>query len=114
MLELVLDAPEISMTGGWRARGRCRGLVENLTSLFFSEDYYEITRAKAICSACPVTSECRAAAEASHEPWGVWGGELFEDGHIRTDKRPRGRPPKRGYPRLSFEEVPLPPDLAHA
>lgn len=114
MLELVLDTPEISLTEGWRARGRCRDLVGSLTPLFFSEDFYEITRAKAICSACPVMTECRVAAEASHEPWGVWGGELFENGRIRTDKRPRGRPPKDGYAHLTFEEVPLPPDLARA
>ena len=114
MLQLVIDNSPITLTQGWRIHGRCRGLADSMTSLFFSEDFYEITRAKAICSACPVTSECREAAEASHEPWGVWGGELFENGRIRTDKRPRGRPPKDGHPPLVFEEMPLPPDLARA
>jgi WhiB family transcriptional regulator, redox-sensing transcriptional regulator len=26
------------------------------------------------------------------EPWGVWGGELFQHGAIIADKRARGRP----------------------
>ena len=28
------------------------------------------------------------------EPWGVWGGELFEQGVVVPRKRPRGRPRK--------------------
>ena len=116
MLELIFDNTDNTATltaEGWRARGRCRDLVGTLTPLFFSEDFYEIARAKAICSACPVLSECLDAAKSSHEPWGVWGGELFENGHVRTDKRPRGRPPTRPRP-LVAEEAPLPPDLVRA
>ena len=117
MLELVIDNTNSTAAltdEGWRAQGRCRDLVGTLTPLFFSEDFYEIARAKAICSACPVVSECLKAAEASREPWGVWGGELFENGHVCRNKRPRGRPPRRGYPHVVIEEAPLPPDLARA
>ena len=88
MLELIIDNSPARTSEGWRARGRCRDLVGTLTPLFFSEDFYEIARAKAICSACPVLNECFDAAKSSHEPWGVWGGELFENGHVRKDKRP--------------------------
>jgi WhiB family transcriptional regulator, redox-sensing transcriptional regulator len=28
------------------------------------------------------------------EPWGVWGGEIFERGTVVPRKRPRGRPRK--------------------
>ena len=31
-------------------------------------------KAKAICSTCPVISDCLKAALANHEPYGVWGG----------------------------------------
>ena len=114
MLELTIDNPPAPATEGWRAHGRCRDLVGTLTPLFFSEDFYEIARAKAICSSCPVMSECFEAAKSRHEPWGVWGGELFENGRVCKDKRPRGRPPKRARPQLIVEEVPLPPDLVRA
>ncbi len=114
MLELVIDNTPTLTAEGWRAQGRCRDLVGTLTPLFFSEDFYEIARAKAICSACPVLSECFEAAKERHEPWGVWGGELFENGRVCRDKRPRGRPPKRSRPPMIIEEVPLPPDLVRA
>ena len=114
MLELVTDNTLTLTDEGWRAQGRCRDLVGTLTPLFFSENFYEIARAKAICSACPVMSECFEAAKERHEPWGVWGGELFENGRVCRDKRPRGRPPKRSRPPMIIEEVPLPPDLVRA
>jgi WhiB family transcriptional regulator, redox-sensing transcriptional regulator len=37
-----------------------------------------------------------AAALERAEPWGVWGGEIFERGSIVSHKRPRGRPRKEG------------------
>ena len=35
------------------------------------------------------------AALDRQEPWGVWGGEIFDRGAIVARKRPRGRPRKR-------------------
>jgi WhiB family redox-sensing transcriptional regulator len=35
---------------------------------------------------------CLAGALERGEPWGVWGGELLQNGVITAGKRPRGRP----------------------
>jgi len=53
-----------------------------------------VERAKALCRACPLQQPCLAGARERREPWGVWGGELFENGAIVAFKRPRGRPRK--------------------
>jgi len=62
--------------------------------LWFAESPAELERAKQLCGSCPVRAECLAAALARHEPWGVWGGEIFERGTVIARKRPRGRPRK--------------------
>jgi WhiB family redox-sensing transcriptional regulator len=43
---------------------------------------------------CPARLACLAGALERREPWGVWGGEIFERGVIIARKRPRGRPRK--------------------
>lgn len=62
--------------------------------LFFSEDASSIERAKALCSTCAGRTACLAGALERREPWGVWGGELFDAGTVIEHKRPRGRPRK--------------------
>ncbi|MBC8092763.1 MAG: WhiB family transcriptional regulator [Pseudonocardia sp.] len=62
--------------------------------LWFAEAPVELERAKALCGACPIQAECLAGALAREEPWGVWGGEIFERGAVIPRKRPRGRPSK--------------------
>lgn len=62
--------------------------------LWFSESPAELDRAKNLCVDCPVRSACLAGALERQEPWGVWGGEIFERGSIVARKRPRGRPRK--------------------
>jgi WhiB family redox-sensing transcriptional regulator len=62
--------------------------------LFFAEKPAELQRAKALCCGCPALTACLAGALQRGEPWGVWGGELFLNGMIIADKRPRGRPRK--------------------
>ena len=64
MLTLEIHNTEAATKDAWRVDGRCRDLVGTMTHLFFSEDYYEIARAKAICAICPVAKECLAAAAA--------------------------------------------------
>ncbi|MFF0148956.1 MULTISPECIES: WhiB family transcriptional regulator [Amycolatopsis] len=62
--------------------------------LWFAESPAELERAKAFCAGCPVREACLAGALARREPWGVWGGEIFERGAVIARKRPRGRPRK--------------------
>jgi WhiB family redox-sensing transcriptional regulator len=62
--------------------------------VFFAEDIAGIVAAREICATCPVRALCLDAAIGRAEPAGVWGGELFCEGQIVTQKRPRGRPRK--------------------
>ena len=62
--------------------------------LWFAETPADLERAKAMCSDCPARLACLAGALERREPWGVWGGEIFERGVIIARKRPRGRPRK--------------------
>ena len=62
--------------------------------LWFAETPAQLETAKALCGDCPVRSACLAGALDRGEPWGVWGGEIFERGAVIARKRPRGRPPK--------------------
>ncbi|MBK1789272.1 WhiB family transcriptional regulator [Prauserella cavernicola] len=62
--------------------------------LWFGETPAELEHAKVLCGDCPVRSSCLAGALARREPWGVWGGEIFERGAVVARKRPRGRPRK--------------------
>ncbi|MBA8823023.1 WhiB family redox-sensing transcriptional regulator [Saccharopolyspora lacisalsi] len=62
--------------------------------LWFAETPTELDRAKALCADCPIKVECLAGALSRGEPWGVWGGEIFERGAVIARKRARGRPRK--------------------
>ena len=66
----------------------------NDPDLWFAESPVELERAKSLCAECPIRRECLAAALERAEPWGVWGGEIFDRGLIIERKRPRGRPRK--------------------
>jgi WhiB family transcriptional regulator, redox-sensing transcriptional regulator len=62
--------------------------------LWFAETPAELELAKSYCLDCPVRAACLAGAIDRREPWGVWGGEIFERGVVIPRKRPRGRPRK--------------------
>ncbi|MEN3305083.1 MAG: WhiB family transcriptional regulator, redox-sensing transcriptional regulator [Micromonosporaceae bacterium] len=62
--------------------------------LWFADSPAELELAKSLCGDCPVRVECLASAVERAEPWGVWGGEIFERGAVVPRKRPRGRPRK--------------------
>ena len=92
-MTIATKKPESVFTGASnRAVARCADGNGTLTPLFFSDDNVDIARAKAICARCTLRSSCLDEALERIEPWGVWGGELIEDGRIVADRRPRGRP----------------------
>lgn len=62
--------------------------------LWFAEAPAELEQAKAFCGSCPLVSACLAGALDRGEPWGVWGGQIFDRGVVIARKRPRGRPRK--------------------
>jgi WhiB family redox-sensing transcriptional regulator len=64
------------------------------TELWFAEAPSELEQAKAYCRECPARIGCLSGALERREPWGVWGGEIFDRGAIVASKRPRGRPRK--------------------
>ncbi|SDD88592.1 WhiB family transcriptional regulator [Actinokineospora iranica] len=73
--------------------------------LWFADAPAELERAKGLCGDCPVRAACLASALARHEPWGVWGGEIFERGVVIARKRPRGRPRKEDVARAAAEQA---------
>jgi WhiB family redox-sensing transcriptional regulator len=79
---------------------RCANRDAALLDLFFSEEASEIARAKAICGDCPLQLQCYEGALERREPWGVWGGELFDRGIPIAQRRPRGRPRKSPLPEV--------------
>jgi hypothetical protein len=85
---------------------RCADGNGTLTHLFFSDDEFDVARAKAICEKCGLAPTCLAGALERAEVYGVWGGQLLVDGEIVAIKRGRGRPPKSPRPPLVVDEVP--------
>jgi WhiB family redox-sensing transcriptional regulator len=73
--------------------------------LWFADTPTDLERAKTLCGDCPVRAACLASALARHEPWGVWGGEIFERGVVIARKRPRGRPRKVDVAREAAERA---------
>ena len=62
--------------------------------LWFAERPAELELAKTFCAMCPLQEACLEGALERREPWGVWGGQIFERGAVIARKRPRGRPRK--------------------
>jgi len=60
--------------------------------LWFSEQPADLEQAKAHCLPCPVRGSCLSGAVERREPYGVWGGEIFDRGTVTAQKRARGRP----------------------
>jgi len=96
----------------WRARAQCATVDGELASTFYSEELQDIAVAKRICAECSVIAECLEGALERREPYGVWGGQLFQHGKVLTIKRRRGRPPKVARPEDEFPVIPVPERLA--
>ena len=102
-----------NLTGqeAWRAHALCATVDGELAATFYSEELQDIATAKRICAECPVMAECLEGALERHEPYGVWGGQLFQHGKVLTIKRRRGRPPKVARPEDEFPVIPVPERL---
>ncbi len=94
----------------WENEARCRQ-TSGATAAFFSEEFADIAAAKAICSDCDVLAQCLEQAIVRAEPCGVWGGQLFVNGEIVTQKRRRGRPSKVPKPEEQLPVVAIPEHL---
>jgi WhiB family redox-sensing transcriptional regulator len=66
----------------------------NDPDLWFAESPDDVEFAKRLCLGCPVQHLCLSGALERGEPWGVWGGQLFQKGAVIARKRLAGRPPK--------------------
>lgn len=62
--------------------------------LWFAASPAALQEAKALCGGCFDREACLAGAVERREPWGVWGGEIFDGGVVVPFKRGRGRPPR--------------------
>lgn len=62
--------------------------------LWFAASPAALEEAKALCGDCFQRAACLAGAIERREPWGVWGGEIFDGGVVVPFKRGRGRPPR--------------------
>lgn len=91
-MTITLTTPDTITTEAIAGRARCADGNGTLTELFFSDLNVDIARAKAICSRCTLAASCLRDALDREEPWGVWGGQLLENGRIIGERRPRGRP----------------------
>ena len=85
------DRPAGARPAGSRRALPCR---DQDPDLGFAESPALLEQAKRLCTECPVRAACLAGALDRAEPWGVWGGEIFDRGVVIARKRPRGRPPK--------------------
>jgi WhiB family redox-sensing transcriptional regulator len=65
---------------------------------WFAESPAALEYAKSLCQDCPARLGCLAGALERREPWGVWGGEIFDHGAVVARKRGRGRPRKVEQP----------------
>lgn len=75
----------------WQFEGACRGKDPEM---FFHPDNERGPRrrnrenaAKAICASCPVIQQCREAALANQEPYGIWGGLSEDDRSVILSRR---------------------------
>jgi WhiB family redox-sensing transcriptional regulator len=89
-----LDRTHVSTPGPVQVARRALPCRVQDPDLWFAESPAQLEQAKALCVGCPAQAACLAGALDRAEPWGVWGGEIFDRGVVIARKRPRGRPPK--------------------
>ncbi|MGK0274118.1 MAG: WhiB family redox-sensing transcriptional regulator [Ilumatobacter sp.] len=104
----TLNLTQIELT---QKRARCSDGNGTLSSLFFSDDDFEIARAQAICRSCSLQTTCLQGALEREETCGVWGGMIVQNGVPTARRRRRGRPSHQPLDFIMIDEVPVPPHL---
>ena len=82
----------------WRLRAACRYTDPEL---FFpvsnsGPSLDQVTRAKAVCAACQVQSECLAFAMRTRENHGIWGGTTEDERHSAANRAGLRFPARHG------------------
>ena len=77
--------------------------------LWFADTPADLRLAQLLCGRCPIRRACLDGALRRREPWGVWGGEIFERGTVVARKRRRGRPSNADRARDRARETSSPP-----
>lgn len=90
----VASSPSQSVVRSLPDRHRVLPCRQEDPDLWFADSPADLEYAKSLCTGCPVRARCLQLALDREEPWGVWGGEIFDRGAIVARKRPRGRPRK--------------------
>ncbi|SNC61945.1 WhiB family transcriptional regulator, redox-sensing transcriptional regulator [Kytococcus aerolatus] len=90
----ALDTHHLTLLDEARAAGDSLPCLTHDPELWFATTPDGVELAKSLCRTCPVARTCLSGALERSEPWGVWGGELFDAGRVIPRKRSRGRPRK--------------------
>jgi WhiB family transcriptional regulator, redox-sensing transcriptional regulator len=69
------------------SKAACRGAD---SAPFFSVEYFEQSRAQAVCARCPVRQPCLDYALANSELEGIWGG-VTQSGRVKNRRRDKQR-----------------------
>lgn len=77
------------LRSNWQADAACFGMDQ---SIFFPEKGHSGKQAKAVCSACPVRTDCKEFALKTLQQFGVWGG--LTEPERRAEIRRRARAEK--------------------
>src|SRR5690606_36273324 len=86
-----VDGPSASEE---RQRGEEIRCLAGDPETWFAESPEVLEHAKSLCGPCPLREMCLQGALERGEPWGVWGGEIFDRGRVIPPKRTAGRPRK--------------------
>lgn len=73
---LIAELSTVAEQSSWD-QAACRS---EDADMWFAESRADQVMAAKLCGQCPLKAQCLAGAVARREPWGVWGGALFERG----------------------------------
>lgn len=88
LLRITMPGPITPPLGGWHGQGLCIGEDPDI---FFPSNGDPGTRAREVCSACPVRQDCLEYAMEADE-FGIWGGlDQHERRNLKRRQRRRAR-----------------------